>query len=134
MKKIISLLLFSIVTLNVFATTAFPEKVEFTQPNGEKVTIFMKGDEFIKYATTIDGFTLLYDSEGFFNYAMVNQEGNLVPSIFHAQDITKRTSAEIHFLQSISTGLYFSIEQINSFQYIRSITENQLTSIQTTTR
>lgn len=134
MKKIISLLLFSIVTLNVFATTAFPEKVEFTQPNGEKVTIFMKGDEFIKYATTIDGFTLLYDSEGFFNYAMVNQEGNLVPSIFHAQDITKRTSAEIHFLQSISTGLYFSIEQINSFQYIRSITENQLTSIQTTPR
>ncbi|HNX20897.1 MAG TPA: M6 family metalloprotease domain-containing protein [Bacteroidales bacterium] len=129
MKKIISLLLFSIVTLNVFATTAFPEKVEFTQPNGEKVTIFMKGDEFIKYATTIDGFTLLYDSEGFFNYAMVNQEGNLVPSIFHAQDITKRTSAEIHFLQSISTGLYFSIEQINSFQYIRSITENQLSSI-----
>lgn len=134
MKKIISFLLFLLVSINVIATTAFPEKIEFSQPNGEKVTIFMKGDEFIKYATTVDGFTLLYDSEGYFNYAFINEDGNLVPSTFHAQDISKRTSSEINFLQSISTGLYFSIEQINSFQYVRSITENQLASIQTTPR
>ncbi len=134
MKKIISLLLFLIVSLNIFASTAFPEKVEFIQPNGEKLSIFMKGDEFVKYAMTVDGFTLLYDSEGYFNYAYVNEDGNLVPSAFHAQDITKRTFNETNFLQSISTGLYYSTEQINSFQYVRSVTENQLASIQTTSR
>ena len=105
MKKIISFLLFLLVSINVIATTAFPEKIEFSQPNGEKVTIFMKGDEFIKYATTVDGFTLLYDSEGYFNYAFINEDGNLVPSTFHDQDISKRTSSEINFLKSISTGL-----------------------------
>lgn len=134
MKTLYLLILSLFVSLNIFATTAFPEQVEFTQPNGEKVFLFMKGDEFIKYASTLDGYTLLYDSEGFFNYAIINSDGNLVPSIFHAKELSKRTTEEIVFLQSISTNLYFSLEQINSFQYIRNITENQLAAIHSNPR
>lgn len=131
MKHFHLLFLLFIITITTFGVTAYPGKIQFTQPNGEQVSIFMKGDEFIKYAQTEDGFTLLYDSEGYFNYAFIDTHGNLVPSTYHAKDIQNRSRVEVDFLSSIQPHLFFSSIQINSFQYIRSLTENRLAEIST---
>lgn len=126
MKKIIILLIAFTLTNSTFAVTAFPEKVLFTQPNGEKVTIQMKGDEYVKYAHSEDGYTLLYDQDGFFNYAIINSEGNLVPSSYHAKEILLRTREEKQFLTNISKNLFFSESQVNSFIFIRNSVEQKL--------
>ena len=126
MKKIIILLIAFTLINSTFAVTAFPEKVLFTQPNGEKVTIQMKGDEYVKYAHSEDGYTLLYDEEGYFNYAIINPEGNLVPSSYHAKEILLRTREEKQFLANISKNLFFSESQVNSFIFIRKSVEQKL--------
>lgn len=126
MKKIIILLIAFTLINSTFAVTAFPEKVLFTQPNGEKVTIQMKGDEYVKYAHSEDGYTLLYDQEGYFNYAIINPEGNLVPSSYHAKEILLRTREEKQFLANISKNLFFSESQVNSFIFIRKSVEQKL--------
>jgi M6 family metalloprotease-like protein len=126
MKKIFLLLVIIIVSKSVFSVTAFPEKIQFSQPDGQKVTLTMKGDEYVKYAETEDVYTLLYDTAGFFNYAYINADGNLVPSQFHAHDISLRTEPEILFLQTITTHLFYSEAQINTFIQIREMVETQM--------
>lgn len=129
MKRFKLFLILSFITVNTFGVTAFPGKILFTQPNGDQVSIFLKGDEFIKYAHSEDGYTLLYDSAGFFNYAYLNHEGNLVPSVFHAKEVSNRTREEITFLNNLEKNLFFNQLQINSFQYIRSLFEDRLESM-----
>ena len=131
MKKII-IFLFAFSLINsIFAVIAFPEKVLFTQPNGEKVTVQMKGDEYVKFAHSEDGYTLLYDQNGFFNYAYLNPEGNLIPSNFNAKEISLRTREEIAFLNSIPKNLFFSEIQLNSMLFIRETVEQKLAQIPT---
>lgn len=126
MKKIVILLIAFTLINTSFAVTAYPERVLFTQPNGEKVTIQMKGDEYVKYALSEDGYTLLYDHEGYFNYAIMNTEGNLVPSSFHATEVNLRTRNEIQFLATIPKNLNFSELQLNSMIFIRKSVEQRL--------
>ena len=64
MKKYCSFFVFSVVLMTK-AVPAYPEKVNFIQPNGEQVTVFMQGDEFVKFARSEDDYTLLYDQDGF---------------------------------------------------------------------
>lgn len=109
-----------------FAVTAFPEKVLFSQPNGDKVTIQMKGDEYVKFAYSEDGYTLLYDQNGFFNYAYKNSDGNLVPSSYNAKEISSRSREEIQFLNSISKYLFYSDLQMNSMMFIRKTLEQKM--------
>lgn len=124
-RNILTLFILSFI-YNSFAVTAFPEKVLFIQPNGEKVTIQMNGDEYVKFASSLDGYTLLYDQNGFFNYAFINAEGNLVPSVYHAKEISVRTREEVYFLNSISSNLFFSPSQMNSMIFIRESIENKM--------
>lgn len=126
MKKISLLLIFFFIFLTTKAVPAFPEKVNFTQPNGEQVTVIMQGDEFVKFARSVDDYTLLYDQDGFLNYAMLNQDGDLIPSPFHARDMAERTRQENEFLQTISPNLFFSQAQMNSLLALRESFEQQL--------
>lgn len=126
MKKIIIFLFAFLLINSTFAVIAFPEKVLFTQPNGEKVTVQMKGDEYVKYAQSEDGYTLLYDQDGYFNYAITNSDGNLIPSQFHASEISLRTREEQQFLLTVPKQLFFSELQLNSMIFIRNNVEQRL--------
>lgn len=126
MKKISLFLIFFSIFLTTKAVPAFPEKVNFTQPNGEQVTVIMQGDEFVKFARSVDDYTLLYDQDGFLNYAMLNQDGDLIPSPFHARNMSERTRQENEFLQTISPNLFFSQAQMNSLLALRETFEQQL--------
>ena len=126
MKKISLLFLLFTISLMTKAVPAFPEKVNFTQPNGEQVTVIMQGDEFVKFARSEDDYTLLYDQDGFLNYAMLNQDGDLVPSLFHAHNMAERSREEVEFLQTVAPNLFFSQAQMNSLLALRETFEQQL--------
>ncbi|MDR2973038.1 MAG: M6 family metalloprotease domain-containing protein [Bacteroidales bacterium] len=108
-----------------FSVPAYPYPIVFTQPNGEQVTIIMQGDEFVKFALTLDGYTLLYNAEGYFCYAQKNLEGNLEPSIFYAEEISNRSAEANNLLSQTSKNLRYSSCQMSVYQQIRSMVENE---------
>jgi len=79
---------------------ATPHPIEITQPNGDKLTIRLHGDEWRNFRTTIDGFVIVQDQDGFFRYAKIDKNGNYVPSKMIANNIENRSKSEVKFLKN----------------------------------
>jgi M6 family metalloprotease-like protein len=104
-----------------FSSPAYPKRVKFTQPDGSTITITLKGDEHNKWAVTSDGYTLLSNSKGFFEYAINDNRGYLIPSGVVAKDIDKRTTEDKEILSKTKKGLFYSKEQLQMLKSIRAI-------------
>jgi len=89
---------------------AVPYPIEVSQPNGDKLTIRLHGDERYHFRTTIDGFVIVQDKNGFYCYAKIDKNGNYAPSKIIANNVENRTKKEINFLkkQIKKEKLYFS--------------------------
>ena len=89
MKKLFFLLLLTVFFYgSVMAVPAFPEKIIFTQPGSETtVSIYLKGDERVHWAETVDGYSLLHSSNGSLVYARCNDNGDMVATDFLATEI-----------------------------------------------
>jgi len=109
----------------LFAVPAYPYPIVFTQPNGEQVTVIMQGDEFVKFAQTIDGYTLLYNNEGYFCYAQKNIYGDIEPSSYYAEEVSKRGAEVITILSNTPKELRFSNNQISTYQQVRNMVETE---------
>ena len=96
----------------LYAVPAIPYPVTFTQPNGDTLTVRIKGDERINWRESMDGYTLLFNEAGYLTYAQLDEEGHLQPSTFIATDIEKRDDAVKYFLDTIEPNLWYSEEQI----------------------
>ena len=64
-----ALALFFTVTNEVMAVPANPALYRYVQPDGTVVTLQMRGDEFLHYVTTVDGYTLKKNAHGYYVYA-----------------------------------------------------------------
>jgi hypothetical protein len=81
MKNKILLFAFLLVwTFSLFAVPAVPWAVEKEQPDGTKISVYLKGDEWLNWIECADGYTLLYNSQGYVVYAQTDKRGNLEPS------------------------------------------------------
>ncbi|MCX6277629.1 MAG: hypothetical protein NT004_06005 [Bacteroidetes bacterium] len=89
---------------NAYSVTANPSPIQFTQPDGTRLTIYLKGDEFIHWAETSDGFTIMSNSLGTYEYAKTDNYGRLVFSGIKANDPGKRTTSEVSFLNNTAKG------------------------------
>lgn len=119
-NRLLSILSCAVMLFTVFtakSVTAYPGMIEFKQPNGQIVNIYIHGDEFLHWASTEDGYTLLYDDEGYLSYAQKEvSTGNLVPSKLRL--LPADTSGRMKIRDRISSegiekGLWFSDEQVN---------------------
>lgn len=86
MRKIISyailvLLCLSFCPQSITAIPAYPFKTKVKTFNGKWVDIFMQGDEHHKFAFTIDNYTILNDSDGWW-YATQSEDGDVKKSSF----------------------------------------------------
>ncbi|MCL2042178.1 MAG: M6 family metalloprotease domain-containing protein [Bacteroidales bacterium] len=112
MKKLFTIILLTfIVNVEAFAVPAYPHPIAFQQPNGDEVTVMIKGDERINRNESMDGYTLLYNSEGYLTYAYLDEDGNLQPSDVIATDVEKRDAAVNSFLNAIEKDLSYSDAQ-----------------------
>ena len=119
MKKS-SLLLFCIIlSVNLFfvqnivkAVPAYPHPIEFTQPDGSKITIQLKGDEKVRWAETMDGYSILFNKKGMYEYAILDNENNMMPSGRKVKNESLRNSEEINFLKTIPKGIHYSATQV----------------------
>jgi M6 family metalloprotease-like protein len=127
-KKIVAILMLFLVMFSASelkAVPAYPGLIHFTQPNGEMLSIYLQGDEVVSWAKTLDGYSLMHNKAGYFEYATRNNDGNMIPSGIVASEIDKRTALETEFLSSVNKGLFYSDEQMNSLSQIRDIYQKE---------
>ncbi|MCL2435536.1 MAG: M6 family metalloprotease domain-containing protein [Lentimicrobiaceae bacterium] len=110
MKKLtfFLLVLLLIMASALYAVPADPNPVTLTQPNGETLTVRIKGDERINWYESMDGYTLLFNQSGFLSYAQLDEDGNLHPSGFIATNIEERDNEVRSFLNTIGQHLFYS--------------------------
>ena len=85
--------------------------VSLTQPDGKKLSAYLKGDEFFHYAVSPDGYILLSNSDGYYTYAVHDSAGNLKSGLVKAANETARSTEEQTFLKTIKPGMSFSGRQ-----------------------
>ena len=104
MKKLIFSIFMAMACLMASAVPAIPTPQKVTQPNGEELTVMIKGDEFFHYMTTADGYTIVKNDQGYYAYGtLVNDE--VVPSKIIARDADKRSTSDAAWLQATGKNL-----------------------------
>ena len=126
MKKlfIILCLILTVATVKIFAVPANPYPFEYVLPDGTTITITLRGDENINWAMSEDGYTLLRNENGFYEYAKLAENNALVPSGIIAKNIDQRSVEETIFLEGISKDLRYSPEQAHYMLQIRDMRIN----------
>ena len=107
------ILLFSILILSVtpcFSSPAIRIPVEVTQPDGSKLLVRLNGDEFGHFTTSVDGYLLKKDSNGFLGYCVQEKDGSIRQSGILAKNIEKRSRKDKAFLKTQPKGLLNKVE------------------------
>ncbi len=105
-------------SIQVLAVTASPYPFEFRQPDGKRVTLRMMGDEKVRWAETMDHYTVIRNQSGAWEYGISNAVGDLVPSGILAHNSNDRDMAELSLLNGILPKLAFSPSQVNLMRSI----------------
>ncbi len=108
MKK--TLFLFFILCLfsAIIAVPASPYPLTKALPDGSELTIRLMGDEYVHWAQTVDGYTLI-EENGFYFYGVKNGE-DLINSGIRAHDFKDATEQE--FCRTHKTDLRYSRRQV----------------------
>ncbi|MHC1704780.1 MAG: M6 family metalloprotease domain-containing protein [Tenuifilaceae bacterium] len=106
------------ISFSSIAVKAYPYPVEYTQPDGSTISIILKGDERVKWAKTIDGYSILKNGKGYFEYAIHDSKKDLVPSGVIAKNVKERDINDLLFLSKTEKGLKYSNSQISMLKSI----------------
>ncbi|MDR1725910.1 MAG: M6 family metalloprotease domain-containing protein [Bacteroidales bacterium] len=112
-NKFLNLLLLGamLFTQTMFAVPAKQGVISITQQDGTNIDVYITGDERISWYKTTDGYTLLVNSQGILEYAVLDNQNNLVPSGIKARNVDERSLADISFLSGLKTHLDYSNAQ-----------------------
>lgn len=100
----------------VFSVGAYPYPQEIKQPDGSTLTIKVHGDEWYNWITTADGFRILKNKNGFFEYASQLKSGEIVLSGIKASNPGQRNNQENNFLHSIPKNIGISRQAFNEIR------------------
>lgn len=80
-RNLIPLLLLACTGMQeVHAVPAWPGIITAIQPDGTAVELRLRGDEYVHWGETPDGYTLLRDDNGWWKFAELHSDGYLFPS------------------------------------------------------
>jgi M6 family metalloprotease-like protein len=109
--------LFTIFTVILFITQetnavpAYPYPIQYQLPDGTVITISLKGDEWVNWAASSDGYSLLLNANGFYEYAVKDEANDLVLSGIRSRNEKERSPIETAFLDKIQKDLRYSDNQ-----------------------
>lgn len=108
MRKAINIWILSLLLLvcnsgRIYAIKANPNPVTVIQPDGTTITVRIHGDENFNFVTTIDGYLIRIDKDGFFKYIDTNKGTGLnVLSDRRASDFVNRNYIENEYLNTLT--------------------------------
>lgn len=108
-----------VLTLNTYANPAFPHVVTYKQSNGKLISYLIYGDEHVSWAKTLDGYMIMPLDNGDFVYAVMDNQGNMVPSQILASNTELRNNKEKSFLSKMDKNVFYSTDQIKSLSQKR---------------
>jgi len=103
---------------SLMAIPAVPWPVEKQQPDGTKITVYIKGDEKLHWMESEDGYTLLYNDRQAVVYAFLNEEGNLAPSDIMYTNTVAKSTPDLLSQKGIVPGLQYSQAQVNTIKQL----------------
>ena len=93
--------------------TVSPIPVDIVQPNNTAITVIGKGNMNNSWSETTDGFTIVRNNAGVYEYA-IKQNGNLVPNGVEAHNPNSRTSTEQNYLSNVSHSIKPDLSPLKS--------------------
>ena len=101
MKKLfLTLFLFLSLFSLVKAVPAYPGLLTKTQPDGSNVSYYLRGDENFSFSTSEDGYLIMSNENGIFEYAELNEQMEIVPVGIKVSNINDRTNKEKKYLKN----------------------------------
>lgn len=128
-RLIAALALACLAFLTLVAAPARQGTIYLTQPDGTTFAASLRGDEFVKILTTVQGNAIIQDEEGWYCYAYYDDQGHKANSGFRVNDPTVPASI-------ISTSRYIPYQTLSqigrskrlaSYEAFRSIDDKALT-------
>ena len=104
MRKYLLSFVLGLFCLAAQAIPADRTPIQVTQPDGTTLTITLHGDEFFHFTTTVDGYTVLKNSAGFYTYARLDGD-RLVAGDLIARDPSRRSADDKAALAAVPKGL-----------------------------
>ena len=92
-------------TATTWARPGYSKPVDVKQPDGTTITLLMRGDEFLSFMTTTDGYTVIKGSDGYYRYAEL-QDSGLKATAFVARNPEARQQNELSFLASQKKNIH----------------------------
>ncbi|MDR1739420.1 MAG: M6 family metalloprotease domain-containing protein [Bacteroidales bacterium] len=125
-KKIILFAIALSVFGEVFARPMPPYPVEITQGDGTIVTVQFFGDEKLHTVKSLDGYTLIKNSNLDLVFAIKDAKGNLQPSniLYRGQDLSAYSIADKAAIAALDKGLTYSKEQVEIAKKVWTVIEN----------
>ena len=99
MKKICIIMMMMLGTVTSWARPGYTKPVDVIQPDGTTLTLMMRGDEYLSFMTTTDGYTVIQGEDGYYRYAEKTDDG-LKATAFIARNPGQRQADEQTFLAS----------------------------------
>lgn len=114
--KLKSIIIFAVILFSSIMTFAVPSNktpITIKQPNGKTLTYIIQGDERISWGSTLDDYSLLYNKNGNWVYAVLDENGDMVASDVLACNKEERSKEELTFLASVKVNLFYSQKQVD---------------------
>lgn len=111
-----TLTLLLIATGKIYGVGAIPYPQKIEQPNGKSITMKINGDEWFNWVSTTDGYRIIKNNKGIYEYATVLKSGKIVASGIEVSEIDQRAEDEKNFISQLSKGSGFSSEKINEIR------------------
>ncbi|NCC18898.1 MAG: hypothetical protein EOM29_08180, partial [Bacteroidia bacterium] len=116
MKKtffsLLVLFLLVVKATNLSAVPAYPYQITIKQSDNTLLSLFLKGDEKVNWAKTLDNYTLLVAKNGDYVYAVSDSKGGIKPSEMIAHNEGERSIKELEFISQLDKNLIYSREQV----------------------
>jgi len=118
MKRLITTLLTCILCMSItlMAAPASPSPAIATNSDGSKLLIKVNGDEFCHWVSTEDGFTILQDTQGNYQYAVDEGGGLLKLSGIKAVNADRRSRSEAEFLKNLPPNAGYNKQTIQKIR------------------
>jgi len=100
-----------------FGVPADPHEIRYIQPNGTTITFFQKGDGAVNWCESKEGYAIIKNASGFYEYADNNSNGDIIPSgVLVSSDNEKKTTVERAYLNNKNKGIPYSSEKIDQLR------------------
>lgn len=100
------------VPIHLSGVGAYPFPFDVLQADSTLLKVKLHGDEWFNWLSVEDGYRIIKNNDGFFEYANILKSGKIVPSGVRAFNPLDRGTEETEYLKKIQPGSGFSPKEI----------------------